>query len=71
MSAAQYPNVFWTRDFKSFVAMTDDQLQKEYNWMTAELVHWPVAGRSQGTGILYKPENFDPGEEVSSDLLFL
>jgi dipeptidyl aminopeptidase/acylaminoacyl peptidase len=34
--------------------------QKDYNWGTAELVHWTTPHKHPGTGILYKPENFDP-----------
>lgn len=34
--------------------------QKEYNWGTSELFHWKTLGGKQATGIVYKPENFDP-----------
>jgi dipeptidyl aminopeptidase/acylaminoacyl peptidase len=34
--------------------------QTNYNWGTAELVHWTTPKGHPGTGILFKPENFDP-----------
>lgn len=37
-----------------------NQQQADYNWGTAELVHWTTPEGNQAEGILYKPENFDP-----------
>lgn len=34
--------------------------QKDYNWLTAELVRWKMFDGKWSEGILYKPENFDP-----------
>jgi dipeptidyl aminopeptidase/acylaminoacyl peptidase len=34
--------------------------QKEYDWLTAELVRWKMFDGKMSEGILYKPENFDP-----------
>ncbi|MDB4925748.1 prolyl oligopeptidase family serine peptidase [Mucilaginibacter sp.] len=34
--------------------------QADYNWGTAELIHWTTPKGHLGTGILFKPENFDP-----------
>lgn len=34
--------------------------QKEYNWLTTELVRWKMFDGKMSEGILYKPENFDP-----------
>lgn len=36
-----------------------NQQQSEYNWGTATLYHWKAFDGAPGTGILYKPENFD------------
>ena len=53
--------------------------QSEYNWGTAELVHWTSLDGEALTGMLIKPENFDPSKkypmivnfyEKSSDGLF-
>ena len=37
--------------------------QKDYNWFTAELVHWTTPKGYKATGVLYKPENFDPNKK--------
>ncbi len=34
--------------------------QKNYNWGTAELMKWKAYNGKAATGVLYKPENFDP-----------
>ena len=34
--------------------------QKDYNWGTAELFHWKALNGKPATGIVYKPEDFDP-----------
>jgi len=34
--------------------------QSQYNWGTAELVHWKTFDGKTSEGILYKPEDFDP-----------
>lgn len=34
--------------------------QNQYNWGTAELYKWKTFNGKESTGILYKPENFDP-----------
>lgn len=34
--------------------------QKEYNWLTSELVRWKMFDGKMSEGILFKPENFDP-----------
>lgn len=34
--------------------------QSQYNWGTAELVHWKTFDGKNSEGILYKPEDFDP-----------
>ena len=34
--------------------------QKDYNWVTTELVKWKMLDGKMSEGILFKPENFDP-----------
>ncbi len=34
--------------------------QKDYNWLTVELVRWKMFDGKMSEGLLYKPENFDP-----------
>lgn len=60
MSAIEAPNYFTTIDFKKFNSLTDIQPQKNFSWLTTELVNWRTFDGSASTGILYKPENFNP-----------
>jgi dienelactone hydrolase len=60
MSASESSNLFATTDFHSFIPLSDIHPQKEYNWMTSELIHWKMPDGLIAEGILYKPENFDP-----------
>jgi len=60
MSAVDAPNYFYTKDFKNFLQLTYQQPQKEYSWYTTELHQWKSLDGNTLSGILYKPENFDP-----------
>ena len=40
-----------------------NQQQKNYRWGTAELFKWKAYNGKQATGIVYKPENFDPSKK--------
>jgi dipeptidyl aminopeptidase/acylaminoacyl peptidase len=62
-SATEYPNLYFTEDFKSFRPLTNFQPQKDYNWLTAELIHWKMLNGQISQGVLYKPENFDPNKK--------
>lgn len=62
-TASQAPNVVVTTYFDRFDMLTDVQPQKDYNWLTSEMVHWKMADGSMGNGVLYKPENFDPNKK--------
>jgi dipeptidyl aminopeptidase/acylaminoacyl peptidase len=37
--------------------------QADYNWLTVELHHWKMFDGHMSEGLLYKPENFDPGKK--------
>ncbi|MCS3800484.1 alpha/beta hydrolase family protein [Niastella sp. OAS944] len=39
---------------------TTNPQQKDYNWLTCELVKWTMFDGKQSEGLLYKPEDFDP-----------
>lgn len=66
------PNVWITKNnFKTQTQITDiNPQQKEYNWGTAELVHWKSDSGLDLDGILYKPENFDPSRKYPMILYF-
>jgi dipeptidyl aminopeptidase/acylaminoacyl peptidase len=59
-SATEYPNYYSTSDFKEYHPLTDLAPQKDYNWLTTELIGWKQLDGTLSHGILYKPENFDP-----------
>lgn len=64
-SAQERSNYFVTSDFKQFKPLTNEQPQRSYNWYTTELIHWPMPDGGTGTGILYKPENFDAAKKYA------
>jgi hypothetical protein len=53
------PNLFVSKDLINYKQLTNYQFHKEYNYITAELVHWKLPSGVESTGILYKPENLD------------
>jgi dienelactone hydrolase len=57
------PNYFSTTNFKDFKALTDLNPQANYNWLSAELIKWKQLDGTNGQGILYKPENFNPNKK--------
>lgn len=44
--------------------------QNDYNWGTAELYKWKAFNGKISEGVLYKPENFDPGKKYPLILYF-
>jgi dipeptidyl aminopeptidase/acylaminoacyl peptidase len=63
MSPTEFPNLYSTSDFKNFQQLTNLAPQEEYNWFTSEPVSWELPNGKLGTGILYKPENFDSSKK--------
>jgi len=54
------PNIFLTKDFKTFSKTTNINPENKYWWLTSELHSWISEEGKPLQGILYKPENFDP-----------
>lgn len=55
------PDVYYSTDLKKETKLSAiNPQQSTYNWGTAELVHWTTPKGYHASGILYKPENFDP-----------
>jgi dipeptidyl aminopeptidase/acylaminoacyl peptidase len=44
--------------------------QKNYNWLTAELVKWKMFDGNMSEGLLFKPENFDAKKKYPMILYF-
>lgn len=58
-SAKEFPNYFYTKDFKEFTPLSNYFPERKYNWMTSELCTWTSPDGKKLQGILYKPEDFD------------
>jgi dienelactone hydrolase len=54
------PNYYYTNNLVDYIRLTDLQPQRKYNWLSTELISWSQPGKKPLTGVLYKPENFDP-----------
>ena len=53
--------LFASRDLKNLDQLTNIAIQqKDFNWLTAELVKWKMFDGRMSEGILYKPSNFNP-----------
>ena len=58
------PDIFSTSDFLQQHKLSDTNPQQNlYNWGTDELVHWTTPKGNTSTGILYKPEDFNPAKK--------
>jgi len=60
MSASESPNYYSTKDFKTYVKLSNVEPESEYNWLTTELHSFQLSNGNYNQGILYKPSNFDP-----------
>ncbi len=58
-SAMDAPNFFFTTDHKNYKKLTNIEPEKNYNWLTAELITWKQLDGTTSQGVLYKPENFN------------
>lgn len=53
--------IFTSSDLKNLTQLSDVAAQqKEYNWLSVELVKWKMFDGKMSEGLLFKPENFDP-----------
>ncbi|WP_298262536.1 prolyl oligopeptidase family serine peptidase [uncultured Lutibacter sp.] len=64
-SFEEFPDLWLSNlNFKSPIKITNaNPQQKNYNWGTAELVHWTSLDGIKLTGMLIKPENFDASKK--------
>ena len=47
-----------------------NQQQKDYNWGTSELFNWKAYNGKEATGIVYKPEDYDPKKKYPMIVYF-
>ena len=63
--------LYVTDDFKQSKKLTDVAgQQKDYNWLSAELMRWKMFDGKMSEGLLFKPENFDPTKKYPVILYF-
>ena len=63
--------LYVTDDFKQSKKLTDVAVQqKDYNWLSAELMRWKMFDGKMSEGLLFKPENFDPTKKYPVILYF-
>ena len=64
-SFIEFPNIRYSDlSFKKQTVLSNaNSQQDEYNWGTAELVNWTSLDGKALTGMLIKPENFDPNKK--------
>ncbi|MBX3257855.1 MAG: S9 family peptidase [Chitinophagaceae bacterium] len=60
-SFVQSPDIYLNTGWQKEIKLSAINLQQsKYNWGTAELFKWKAYNGKEATGIVYKPENFDP-----------
>ncbi|WP_185225727.1 alpha/beta hydrolase family protein [Chryseobacterium indologenes] len=65
------PNIFVTSDFSEQQKLSKTNPQQNlYNWGTDELVHWTTPKGNTSTGVLYKPEDFNPNKKYPMIVYF-
>jgi len=57
------PNYFITEDFKSFKSVSNVHPEKDFNWLSSQLLNWQGLDGYPLKGIMYRPENFDPNKK--------
>lgn len=65
------PNIFTTSDFSEQQKLSNtNPQQSSYNWGTSELVNWTTPKGNSSTGVLYKPEDFNPNKKYPMIVYF-
>ncbi len=65
-----YTRMSGTTDLTPLKLTSLNPQQQQYNWGTAELYSWRSIDGKPATGVLYKPENFDPKKKYPLILYF-
>ncbi|MEN9549159.1 MAG: hypothetical protein RIR12_1750 [Bacteroidota bacterium] len=65
------PDLYYNNSFQSEIKLSSiNPQQKDYNWGTAELFNWKAYNGKPATGIVYKPEDFDPKKKYPMIVYF-
>jgi len=67
-SFIEFPNIIYSNlNFKKQTVLSNANPQQiAYNWGTSELVNWTSLDGKELTGMLIKPENFDPMKKAQT-----
>ncbi len=63
-------NYYFTRDFKSYQAVSNLAPHRKFNWLKSELVRYRSLDGDSLSSILFKPENFDPRKKYPVIILY-
>ncbi|MEC4113068.1 alpha/beta hydrolase family protein [Myroides pelagicus] len=70
-SFSESSDLYVTNDFNKELKISNTNTQQvDYNWGTNELVHWTTPKGHPATGVLFKPENFDPAKKYPMIVYF-
>jgi len=59
MNSSQAPNLYYTKDFRSFIQLTQVNPNKDYVWISTKLITYVLPNGQKAEGILHRPDNFD------------
>jgi dipeptidyl aminopeptidase/acylaminoacyl peptidase len=62
-SSTESANIYFTKDFKDFKRITFNEPEREYHYLTAELLTYFRLDHVKNQAILYKPANFNPNHK--------
>ncbi len=63
-TVSEFPNLYVGSSLAALQRISDaNPQQSQYRWPTVELVHWTNDDRIPLTGLLYKPDGFDPSRK--------
>ncbi|WP_267740583.1 alpha/beta hydrolase family protein [Myroides injenensis] len=64
-------NLYLTKNLIDATKITNtNPQQSQYNWGSSELVEWTTPNGYKSTGVLFKPENFDPHKKYPMIVYF-
>lgn len=62
-TVSEYANLWIAKDNTNFTKISNaNKQQEEYKWATVELIKWKSYKGLELEGLVYKPEDFDPGK---------
>jgi len=69
-SATESPNLFWTKDFRTFVPISDVHPERNYRWPKSELLSFETLDGRAEQAVLYRPQDFDSNNKYPAILFY-